>query len=120
MYDRTRTVQAALPRLFLQLSIESDGIDAKANTKIVSYEEASKQTKQDHSSTAVVSEVISQCKEESAIVCGETTGRVESDDGESENERHGMISLKKWKEAVRKSKTAGCGSGSDEQIEYFS
>jgi hypothetical protein len=105
LYDRTRTIQAALPHLFLQLTdnIESDGIDDGPKKKIVSYEEASKQINQDPSSITAVSEIISQCRDDTA------TGRVECD-GETEKEKRGMISLKKWNKAVhvRKTKAVGC------------
>ena len=105
LYDRTRIVQAALPRLFMQLNIESDGIDVEGKTKIVSYEEASKQINQDPSRITLVSEIISQCRDDSEKTAN--GGRVESD-GETENEKRGMISLEKWKKAVRKSKAVGC------------
>ena len=35
MHDHTRIIQARLPRLFMQLNIESDGINVECKTKIV-------------------------------------------------------------------------------------
>ena len=113
LYDRTRIVQAALPRLFMQLNIESDGIDVEGKTKIVSYEEASKQINQDPSRITLLSEIISQCRDDNEKAANggrvESDGRVEND-GETKNEKCGMISLEKWKKAVRKSKAVGCVS----------
>ena len=96
LYERTRTVQAALPDLFLEIvdqldqRVETDDVGAKPE-KIVSHEAASKRIGRGQTSTKMVSEIISQWQEKSA-----NGRRVESDGGIDEKSR--MIPLQKWKE----------------------
>ena len=113
LYDRTHTVQAALPDLILKrLETDMDGAGTKPE-KIISYEEASNFKQSQSNSKVLVSKIISYCRDESEKSAeGE---RVESDSEiKYVSERRGMISLQKWKKAMNSVKNTV-----DEQMEIL-
>lgn len=87
LYDHTDADQARLKCKFMEID------DVTGKPELDPYEVALKQINKDQSSTRadLVPEIISQCRD--------AAGRVESD-GKTEDVKHGMISLQKWKEAV--------------------
>lgn len=100
VYDRARTVQAALPDLFLE-RLETDDVGDNLK-KIVSYEEASKFKQGQSTSKELVSKIISYCRDKSENSAKGGPGRVEHD-----SENCSMISLQMWKEAVKRCKEVG-------------
>lgn len=100
LYEHTRTVQAALPDLFLEIADERVETDDGGQPKeIVSYEKAAKQINEGQIITRMVPEIISQWREKAA-----NKGRIESDGDDEIDERHGMISLQELKKAVTEGK----------------
>ena len=87
LYDHTDADQACLKCKFMEID------DVTSKPELDPYEAAPIQINKDQSSTRVdlVPEIISQCRD--------AGGRVESD-GKTEDVKHEMISLQKWKEAV--------------------